>query len=629
MLLKIVSQKLIGNKIFWLLVLLLAVSLVYLNQFTLGIKDPVLTDAEGHQTKIAMPYSKEMDATEYVILGKIFYNRLLCVDTVHIVPDDALLSIRVNHQDVSLKEVAPGALSDFDSGFDFNLGRYLRNGDNDIEIRIKNNGGPSGLIFRSSRNGIRTQAAGWLLMIAILGILYFILSCFISNRAIVLIILGGFLVRVLYFLVTPYGTRTHDVEGHIPYIEYVLSHWRVPPRESGWESYQPPLYYFLVALVYKAGELFGVHSTYNLYRLVQFFSVLMSMGFLFVALSIFQNILSHFAGWSPGNPSAAVPETLKDKTKRDWILALSLGLATFWPSNIMHSVRLGNDVMFYFFYALGLLFLVKWYYDNTEKSLFLSFIFTTLCFITKANALILYGLTGIVYLWKFFTDKDRNIKKYIIRTTILLAIFAAGFWITFGAAVAEKMKGNSENFMVPNIKDGGLAGQEVGNQLKNYVWFDLPVFIAEPYADPWGDKGGRQYFWNYLLKTSLVGEFQFDTPFHRFLTTLLSGLFLGMLFYAIVGLILILRKEWKEHIILFLNLILLIIAAILFRVSIPASCSGDFRYILPLLISFCFFYGYTLFYYRRKDWKELEITGYILAILFMASSSLFVIGLQF
>ena len=126
MLLKNVSQKLIGNKIFWLLVLLLVVSLVYLNQFTLDIKDPILTNAEGHQTKIFLPYTKEMPATEYVISGKIDYNRLLSVNTVHIIPDDELLSIRVNHQDVSVSEEEPGFLSDSFQGFHFNLGRYLQ-----------------------------------------------------------------------------------------------------------------------------------------------------------------------------------------------------------------------------------------------------------------------------------------------------------------------------------------------------------------------------------------------------------------------------------------------------------------------------------------------------------------------
>jgi hypothetical protein len=621
---KNVSQKIIRNKIFWVLVFLLVAGLVYLDYCTLGIKNPVLIDAEGHQTKIGLPYTKEMPETEYVISGKIFYNSLLCVNTVHIIPDDILLSIRVNHEEVSLKEVNPGSLSDYFEGFHFNLGRYLKDGTNDIEIRIKNNGGPSSLIFENSRRDIKTQILGWLLMIAMMGMLYYILSCFISNRAVVLIILGGFLIRILYFLVTPYGTRTHDVEGHIPYIEYILQHWSIPPRDSGWESYQPPLYYFAAALVYKAGELLGVQSTYILYRLVQFFSLLLSMGFLFFALSVIRNIAAHLPGF---HPAGATAESGKRQMKTDWFIALVLGLITFWPSNIMHSVRIGNDVMFYFLYALGLMFLVKWYYDNTDKNLFLSFIFTTLCFITKANALILYGIIGIIYIWKFFMDKNRKIKPYVIRTAILLVIFAVGFWITFGAAVAEKIKGTSEHFMVPNI--GNVGGQEVGNHLKNYVWFDLPEFINAPYTDPWGDKGGRQYFWNYLFKTGLVGEFQFDTPFHRMLSIILSDLFLVMLVFTLGGMVLFLRKEWKKHLILLLNLILLIIAAILFRISIPASCSNDFRYILPVLISFCFFYGYTMSYCRRKGWKELEFAGYLLAILFVITSGLFIVGLQF
>jgi hypothetical protein len=622
-------SRLLTSKIFWLSVLVLAISLVYLAQFSLGIKGSFLTDADGHRTQIALPYIQEMPETEYTISGTIFYQRILCPEMVHIIPDDVLLSIRVNQRDVPLDDVDPGALSDFNQGFHFNLSRYLQNGPNHIEIRIKNTGGPSGLIFRNSARDIRALIAGWLLMIAVLAILYLILACFISNKAVIFILLGGFLIRLLYFWVTPYGLRTHDVEGHIPYIEYVLKNWSIPPRNSGWETYQPPLYYFFAALVYKAANLAGVTSTHSLYRLLQFVSLLLSMGFLGSSLLIFENIGAHLPVFhKPGNGSDPIPETPGAKSKKGRFIGVMLGLVAFWPSNIMHSVRIGNDGMFYFFYALGLLFLIKWYYDNTDRSLYTGFVCAALCFITKANALILYGVIAIIYLLKFITDKDRDIRQYLIRAVVLLILFAAGFGITFGAAVAEKMKGSTEHFMVPNM--GNLGGQEVGNQLKNYVWFDLPEFITEPYTDPWGDRGGRQYFWNYLFKTGLVGEFQFDTPFHRTVTILLSSLFLGLLGYVITGLIwLILKKEWQEHGILLLNLILLIGAAILFRISIPASCSNDFRYILPVLISFGFFYGYTLAICRRKGWTLLEMAGYIWAVLFMAASSIFMVGLQF
>jgi hypothetical protein len=47
------------------------------------------------------------------------------------------------------------------------------------------------------------------------------------------------------------------VGGHIDYVQYMFTHWSVPPAQGGWEFYQPPLYYFLSALWMQAGQLLG------------------------------------------------------------------------------------------------------------------------------------------------------------------------------------------------------------------------------------------------------------------------------------------------------------------------------------------------------------------------------------
>ena len=36
------------------------------------------------------------------------------------------------------------------------------------------------------------------------------------------------------------------------------------------------------------------------------------------------------------------------------------------------------------------------------------------------------------------------------------------------------------------------------------------MFNKKVFTSSWVDDGGRQYFWNYLLKTSLFGEFDTD-----------------------------------------------------------------------------------------------------------------------
>jgi hypothetical protein len=43
-----------------------------------------------------------------------------------------------------------------------------------------------------------------------------------------------------------------DADGHIEHIRYVAERWGVPLAEQGWETYQPPAYYFVAAGIYRS-----------------------------------------------------------------------------------------------------------------------------------------------------------------------------------------------------------------------------------------------------------------------------------------------------------------------------------------------------------------------------------------
>ena len=80
-------------------------------------------------------------------------------------------------------------------------------------------------------------------------------SVFISSQGLrtivfLVVILGVLLINFHNVAVYPYSRSYFDWEGHVAYIKYVASHWRVPLPTQGWEMYQPPLYYFLSAILY-------------------------------------------------------------------------------------------------------------------------------------------------------------------------------------------------------------------------------------------------------------------------------------------------------------------------------------------------------------------------------------------
>jgi len=160
----------------------------------------------------------------------------------------------------------------------------------------------------------------------------------------------------------------------------------------------------------------------------------------------------------------------------------------------------------------------------------------------------------------------------------------------------------------------------VGNGFKNYTYFDADKFIKQPYTSSWEDWGGRQYFWNYLLKTSLFGEFSFNNNLQPRLGLILSWIFLVVLFYGIIGFIL----GAKKNIIIFSNALLLLFLIFLFKFKIPASSNGDFRYIFPSLLSFIPFNSYALEYFKKTN-IAIFYFGAVASILFVLLSALFFI----
>ena len=60
-----------------------------------------------------------------------------------------------------------------------------------------------------------------------------------------------------------------DWTEHLKYIEYVASTWHVPLPSEGWQMFQPPLYYFISALL--SIPSFHIFSWENIIMLLRIF----------------------------------------------------------------------------------------------------------------------------------------------------------------------------------------------------------------------------------------------------------------------------------------------------------------------------------------------------------------------
>ncbi|MDE1988555.1 MAG: hypothetical protein KGI39_02550, partial [Patescibacteria group bacterium] len=244
---------------------------------------------------------------------------------------------------------------------------------------------------------------------------------------------------------------------------------------------------------------------------------------------------------------------------------------------------------------------------------------------TKAHGLLAFVLVGICIIFSFIIDEKRSekFKFYFKSAGILLIVFLIGIiGSRVGARIIDKIKGQKqkENYLVVNMS-GLNNGLFVENKVRNYAYFDAKTFLTEPYVSTWDDKYGRQYFWNFLLKNSLFGEFFFNGAIAENIAIGISALSLMMIFW-IVGIMLFSVKEsLKNNFVLKVNAILLLSVFMAFRIIL--SINGDFRFILPILISLCSFVGIGILEYRRRGLKNLEYIGYGISISFIILSLLF------
>lgn len=436
------------------------------------------------------------------------------------------------------------------------------------------------------------------------------------NKTILIILLFGLVINVFYLLNTPYNIRTHDVDGHIKYIEYVAQNFKIPHPDICWECHQAPLYYILAAVVYKASVLSWFDDKNTIYFILQAFSVFLFLIFSTISIFTFKKIFVDSKN-----------DKIRKTSFKNHIFYLVSFIFIFWPTNIIHSVRITNDTLFYVFYALVIFFLIRWLEENNNRHFYLSILFSFLAFITKTHGVITFALVASCVIYNFIKDRKRldNFKFYFKISGILIAVFLIGFSASrLGPRTIDKIygEGQKSNLLVWNVAglDQGLFTE---NKVKNYIYFDTKIFLTEPYIDNWNDKHGRQYFWNFLLKNSLFGEFFFNGAIVENVAIGMSALLLAMFFWVIGSMFFSVKESIKNNFILKINAIFLLFAFLAHRIILSAN--ADFRFILPILISYCSFVGIGILEYRRKGLKNLEYTGYVISILFIFISVLFFI----
>lgn len=573
------------NKIIILLAVISCLSLFLLYNISIRPYDIEIMSGSGETKKIErLPFFEESKTSnnKYIFKGKINLPSLF-PKFLHITPDNCLEYIKINGANVPIQS-SNNDLCNYREGFNIEAGNYFRKGPNEFEIKVKDYGGKYGLNIKNTQK----DSVYYILFILALPILllpFFLLLKYLlpdkSNKEKILmaIIIGATALRIFYLSYTDYNLRSHDVEGHIDYIDYIVTNHSLPKTNQCWQCYQPPTYYITAALVSQFSQFINLNSHFGL----QIFSLILSFLFLVFSVKVVRKIILN-----------------------DNLQILAVSVIAFWPSGIIHSIRIGNDSLFYLFYAIGFYYLIKWYQKENSKDFYLTSIFSFISLLIKSNGLILISIFIIAFLYKFIKSTNRT--SLLKKGLFFMVILAIGLALAFYRPLMSISSKRTGDLFVGNIKslNGALL---VNNDLKNYLWFDMPAYFKESFTYPWEDKGGRQYYWNYLMKTSIFGEFEFNNfKYAPILANYMSWTLLFAIFFFFVSLILIFLKENLKNIrncnfVLFVSIITPLAFSIAMRARLPFSPTGDFRYIFPVLVPFASLYALGLRHFKFKNKK--------------------------
>lgn len=499
---------------------------------------------------------------------------------LRVVPDDCVNEILLNGEIVPIRGL-PG-LCDYNGGFVLDSSRIKPTGKDRYEFSVSNRGGPGGLNVTVVR-----KHSAWFSVVK-----YALLVCFVVMCAMVLkrlkfgygvmaIILLGIVLRIFFVEALPGPNQFgHDVDGHISYVQYIVDNKALPSSKDCWTCYHPPLYFSTMAPVWASSTLFNKTGS----EMLQLASFALAVATLIIGCLILRKILS------------------------GWPLYIGTALLTFWPVLVLSCSRIGNDQMFYLWHLLGLFGGISYLRTGKGKYILMASIACAFAVWTKSTGLITVAVCGLCLILGYFTAScSLKPRKSEVFAAVVFVAVLLGPAINFLLG-KEGVVGNA---------DGLNGALRIGNDFVNFLYFDVRQFLANPFTNPWDDNLGRQYFLNYMMKTSLFGEFVLlrDSA-GRFVAQLVNISFLGLLMYGA-------RGFWKSrfnavNFILAFQLLAFTVALAYMRYKFPYACSNDFRYIIPALISVIPFVSNGMAVPGASlKWKTL---GIVLGVVFVVSS---------
>lgn len=398
------------------------------------------------------------------------------------------------------------------------------------------------------------------------------------------ILLFGVLLRIYYAAMVPFNARSYDSDSHVWYINYVLHRWQIPLADADFESYQPPLYYFVSAAVGSVGRLFGLNSQGDLNTIWTWESCLLSCALLVLSVSIARKVFSNI-----------------QTQQQIWFIAA----VAFFPCAVHYASRITNDSLYFVFSFLWMDAIVDFWQKQELKSFARLSIYGGLGLLCKFTMLPLALASFVILFLSKQLNRHRKLQFSVIGAALLIALTG---WFYIPRAL-ETLSVNPDRFVIGNIQSH-FSVLWYKPEIKDYFVFNPIEVIVSPRSSPWiSDDSRRMYFWEYYFKSAFTGEFLKgeSTPEYGAaqLALAVSIIFLPFLF---VGLIHVAKNPSSPAFPWMIATFLLIASQAIYTHKVGFANVQDFRYGLCSLL----FYAYCIIEYAFSEQKLASFATFAL-----------------
>lgn len=542
-----------------------------------------------------------------------FEYNALSQDIIHIRTLDCQQYALLNGQDLLPKVVSGNLCNDYDGAY-FDISELAVPGTNTLEIKTRHTRNQHIVYFGFDVSSANLKSPTYLGFVCLLFIIVFYLVFVRLIRSplpgyALAILLAAILVRVFVVSNTHALERSHDVYGHIEYMDILIDSHSLPESQACWSCYHPP-YYFATMAAGKAMLTAAGLTEFNIYQFLMLFSTATYSICLYFAFLTIRRFFSR--------PSLQI---------------FSMGLFAFLPSSVMHSVAINNDLWMFTLFTIAFYYFVIWWQLKITRFYYVSLAFASLSLIVKASGIVIFALLGFFALGYAIS---RHLEFFSMMKRFSPAVIIMAAALLFNPIVDKTLRPVSEQTsggIIGNAQGLG-AGLRVDNEARNYLYFNLIDFVNSPFVHPIDNESGRQYFWTTLLKTALYGEFR-DHHAHNegseirnTIAPILSLAFLILVAFIVFHAFLMRRERMVTYGPLYALILVCFTALLTMRCLIPFFPINDFRYIWSIMMAPCVLVPLAVDTCRARNMPMLSYFGYGAMSLSILFSILFCLSMQ-